>query len=443
MRKKHLLVSKDSILARLFVCLFLSIIYVLTDSQLLVYVMFIVSVYSFNIKELSKSESILISLLLLIQMVWTVLIFVVFVFDVSPLMLTSVRLTILKVEHKELVLFMSSQFLFIMTSLLYFPVKYKAKPPAGINSKALSLFLYIVMWVLTFFINSQGVIFDGGYSGNQAVYWSGLPALFIVFSAAWLLNQKRFDLMFFIMLNSVVLWWLLSGNRSEVLILLVYGNFLYLNSYRKISRNPKLMSFIYIFILLAVFVIFSFIGEMRVVGAGALSDFNLSGLFGGLLSDGRINVQTFGASIYSAIVSIYYVDINGIVWGESFIGQFKNTIPSFVPVPWERYEEVSNRMIIYQIIGGLGVLGESYLNFGLVGPVIFASIFSLLLKRLVRLSSCSFLSAWLFLSLVLYSPRFILYGYVYMHKLFVLFFILFFIKHIFLVKKGLLNNGAK
>src|SRR5690554_2371271 len=137
MKTNSLIISKSSISARFFICLIVAFFYLLTDAQFLVLFMFVLAVFSFSFNKVSESESVLLSLFITIQFVWTLLIFLVFVFDVSPLKLTGVREDVLRAEYKELVLFMSSQFLFILTSLFYLPYKYK---PKKIDSKWIGYF---------------------------------------------------------------------------------------------------------------------------------------------------------------------------------------------------------------------------------------------------------------------------------------------------------------
>lgn len=285
--------------------------------------------------------------------------------------------------------------------------------------------IFVLIVVVSFSINSGGTIFTNVYEGNQGSYWSGLPLIFVLLVTSWLLLQKKFGIAFLITLNSIILFWLLHGNRSEVLLLFVFGNYLYLSKI-KYFLNKKSLLFVFIAIIAPVtYVLFSFIGlEREGLSAG-----------GDVIRDGRLHIQTFGSSIYSGIVAVEAVNMDGFLFGKSYLELLLNSIPSFVPVPWERYQDVSEKYLEFEILGGFGLIGEAYINFGLFGPLIIGLFIVSILNIFLEKASSNWFYSFSLLSFILYSQRYFLYGTVYLSKILLFLIVMYITYRLISVKK--------
>jgi hypothetical protein len=427
---------------RFLVCVLLAMFYSVLGGHLSACLMLLISVISIRFSPNKGEVHILIAAVIVLQVVWVVLSFLVYSMELSPLSMTAIRESVVSPEVLAVLSFTAAQFLFILTSLQYdFGRNCRLHV---INRPRLRLIALVLMVTTTLVINREIGILEGGYAGNQSGYWSGLPLIFITSASAWILLQKKHSGTYFLTLNLVVAWWLLCGNRSEILILFIFGNFLYLKGISFFQGKHFLQIVICIFLFIFGFLLFTSIGTLRAQGVGAIGSISFIGMFTDIIGGDRLKFQTYGSSIYSAITSIYHAEQTGLIYGESFLGQIINTIPSFVSTPWERYQDVSRNFTEYQIIGGLGFIGEGYLNFGIIGPAVVGVVFVSIVRPAIKNSEKSFLLSWFLVSVCLYSPRFFLYGFVYFYKLLVLFSILFIIKHIFAgVSRSRLHNIPK
>jgi hypothetical protein len=407
-----------------------SLAFALSSNILIVHFMLLVAIWSIFPLRYYNDPQILALIIISIHLVWTSLAIIAFTLNLSPLALTEVRASVLDPNTVSIVVFCAAQFLFISTLL---PQTISPQATLKILDKRLARNIALIFVIITTILINQGnLILEGGYHGNTAKYWSGLPVIFIVSIAAWVLLQKKHGLIYFFILNGVVGWWLLNGNRSEILVVFVFGNYLFLRGFEIFWRNSFLRIAIIVGIMVGSFIIFSFIAEIRTEGIAGISSLSVGSTFSSLIEDDRIRVSTFGSSIYSAIVAVHAAEYNGILWGETFIGQIVNTIPSFIPTPWERYQDISIQLTNFQILGGLGFLGEGYINFGLMGPALVATSFIVLMSIAAKHVQSSFISSWFILSTAFYSQRFILYGFVYFYNLLVIFFVFYVIKSIIL-----------
>ena len=183
------------------------------------------------------------------------------------------------------------------------------------------------------------------------------------------------------------------------------------------------------------FAVFSFVGYFRVYGLLAFDEFGFLRLFAYMIDGDRLQVQTFGAAIYSAMVAVHHAADSGLLYGETILGQIINTLPSMIPVPWTRYVDVTEGLRDYQLIGGLGFVGEGFLNFGVIGPALMAYGLATIFLQLKYRVCTSFLASWFLLSLVLYGQRFILYGFVYFYNTLSFFLVLYVCREILKAKR--------
>lgn len=404
-------------ISRLILCLAFSSAYLATDSPAVVIGMLFVMVFSLANNGFPRHESsILVAIFQLIAFFWLLLSLVVSVYDVSPVHLTAVRLSVQSSWNNWAIVLGACQIVFLLSGLK----KYENLTPRllRVADPAFGLMALIAVVITSYIVNRGGSIIEGGYVGNTASYWSGMPTIFVASIAAWILLQKRYGFSFFIILNSVVFWWLFHANRSEVLAVFVFGNYLFLASFSR-ENNFSNWKIAYLAVgMLFAFVIFTYIGIARVEGLASAVDF--SKIFKNVISSESLNVQTFGSSIYSAQVAVHVAE-GGFLFGETYFGQILNSIPSFIPTPWERFQEVSSQYRNLQIMGGFGLLGEAYLNFGLFGAPLIAFFVVLILSALLARAASSFYASWFLLTLIFYSQRFVLYGYVYFHNILFLF----------------------
>ena len=405
------------------VSIFLIGMYLFSSNIISLYVMLFFAIWSLFYYKLGGLSSHLVGLLLGIHTTWMLILLVVHAFVLSPVSETVIRSSVLKESNISILLFCSALFLYILTSIL--KVNYPHRELCFKDHFFVRKVIFVLIVVVSFSINSGGTIFTNVYEGNQGSYWSGLPLIFVLLVTSWLLLQKKFGIAFLITLNSIILFWLLHGNRSEVLLLFVFGNYLYLSKI-KYFLNKKSLLFVFIAIIAPVtYVLFSFIGlEREGLSAG-----------GDVIRDGRLHIQTFGSSIYSGIVAVEAVNMDGFLFGKSYLELLLNSIPSFVPVPWERYQDVSEKYLEFEILGGFGLIGEAYINFGLFGPLIIGLFIVSILNIFLEKASSNWFYSFSLLSFILYSQRYFLYGTVYLSKILLFLIVMYITYRLISVKK--------
>jgi hypothetical protein len=379
--------------------------------------MLFISLWSLKYYRIKNEISILFGLLLLMLVIWLTVLLLIYLLHLNPLSVTQVRSYILlNTESVSRLIFATSQFLYILTSILrvnQFNGSLRNK-----DNWIIRCILYIIIIIISFIINSGNIITENVYTGNVTTYWSGLPLVFILTTSSWILFQKKFDINYLFMLNVIVLIWLLHGNRSEILLLFIFGNYLYFSTIQYFKSNKYLLFFTLFIAGSIAFILFTYIGMIR-SGHSEIST---------MINGDRLNIQTFGSSVYSAIVAVNIADLKGLLYGETYIGLFLNIIPSFIPTPWERYSDIATKYLDeYQMLGGFGIIGDSYINFGYFGPIIISFIFTYILYFLIKNIGRSWYYSFAFLSLILYSQRYILYGTTYLFKILTVLFIIYII----------------
>ncbi|MCX2697390.1 O-antigen polymerase [Ochrobactrum chromiisoli] len=378
------------------------------------------SLYSMKALSAGTPLKLAISLVIVLHFLWMIVLIACVILNVMPVMYTPARWATFNAGHLDDALIGAAQVLYLMTFCLE-------------NQKVESVFFYrkanLRTWAIwaagllvSFFINRTGFVLSGQYSGNQNSYWSGLPAIFVLLMAAFCLNYRKPNIAFFFATNLIAFYWIMAGNRSEILTFVIFSNVTYLISALSLN-SEKQKNLVALLVLFFGFVVFSFVGLIRGGAGGSESMF--ASVFGQMFQENHLSVSTVGSSVYSGVVAIDASKRWGAYYGMTFFGQFINIIPSFIPTPWERYVD-PYRMFesTYQTMGGFGILGEGYMNFGVFGAAVMGLFLSVLMRKLMVAAPRSFFASWFLLSFALYSQRFFYYGYVYLHNLIILFLVI-------------------
>jgi hypothetical protein len=271
---------------------------------------------------------------------------------------------------------------------------------------------------------ADGTIVEGGYGvGYKIERWGGWPLLFTISTAILVLlaikMEKKFIVIVFFLALSV-LYWLFAGNRSEILALFLIIIFLFTTRNSHFQLQITIQRLL-LFGSLAVLIIigFDYIGYARVHG---LSSLNYA--FSPLSGNDRISISTIGSSAWTIIASVGVVDQKGHEFGATYLAYIANSIPSFIPVPWERISDIAYYTSDAGTIGGSFMPNEAYINFGIPGVILFSWIFFSIINLVLKQSRFSSLQSIFYLSLAIYSQRYLLYGFTYLWKLILIMLIL-------------------
>lgn len=374
-----------------------------------------------SLRSLSAANEVklLFSLVVSLKALWLLVVLASYVLSLPTVKLTDIRASVFSDSNTEIVVLLAAQMVYVLTLLTY-----RVPGNASLLRKNHETFYWVFLGIIvlaSFLINRFSFIGDSVYVGNQNEYWGGLPAIFVIFLSAWMLLNREYGVRFILIFGVIIVYWLATGNRSEILVASMTGlAFFLFSSLRLESAHSRFVAFAGS--MVAAFVAFSAIGLIRSVSTDAFSQDLLSSLLAGAVREDRLHISTVGASIYSALSAIDIAGSYGYNYGYHFVSQFVNVVPSFVPTPWDRYEDPFERYhSSYDIIGGFGILGESYMSFGWFGPMLVSVIFVLLLRALAKQAAHSFLAAWCLLAFCFYSQRLFYYGYVYAHNLLMFF----------------------
>lgn len=283
---------------------------------------------------------------------------------------------------------------------------------------------YLMLWfcvhiISAFLSNQGGNIVEGGYGGDSFQVegaWGGWALVFVLTSSIGFVQyfKQKNKIVLYILLGSVFIF-LISGNRGEVLIHCFIFCYIFVqrrNAFFVGSERFQVKQILPAIALASiVFVSFEFIGNLRVTG---ISNADNRG-------EMSLMVGTLGSYTYSVISMIGIADDIGVKYGETFTAYLINSVPSFIPVPWERVQDISNLTAKATTRGGSGFAGEAYLNFGIFGPSLIALIYLLFMISVYRKATTSNFYFCFYVALTLYLPRFVYYGYVYPYKLLILF----------------------
>lgn len=334
--------------------------------------------------------------------------FVVWFWELSPLKLNDIRSSYVNSRNLSIA---------YTTSLIYFFGAYlvfRFKSCSDFDFKVLpasNLYFFIVLaFISSYLVNGTHLAIYGGYGteGFKTDRWGGWPLIFI-YSCAKILSSEGRDKLRFRVLLLLVLYWFLAGNRSEILLLsVVLLKFKSLKSAGfRITRS--------VLPLVIVAFIFDLLGRIRSTG---LSMRMLGKVLteSSLVADGALSISTIGSSYYTLIASIGLTEKYGFLLGKSYLAYLVNSVPSFVPVPWPRIDDIAWYTEEAGTIGGSLFFAEAYMNYGLIGVLVFSLLFHLFWSRIWEKANVDSLSLTYVFLLLIYFQRYFLYGFVYFWK---------------------------
>lgn len=310
------------------------------------------------------------------------------------------------------------------------------------SSRKALLFCISGMVITSILSNRTQTIFAGSY-GEEGFYlgsgwFGGWPLLFVVFSAGYVMcsgMRRRFDYFIF---YSVLTYWILHGNRSEVLLqaFLPLLMLMYRHGRRAAVSGEEGEPFpifrtrravLVVPLVLLTLLSFQFVGLFRDSGSirGALELHTQS-------SDARgITIATVGPSVYTLVAAIGIMDdeSDNYLMGTSYLNYLYRTFPSALGLFPTRQNDLADRFIAdADAIGGVHFAAEAYMNGGLVGAAMFACLVAVALNWILGRARGDSLMLLFLISIIFYLPRFVWYGNIYMYKLCLLFGFLFSIR---------------
>jgi len=380
-------------------------------------VFFVILLWFLDLKEFEFSfEKISLLILVIIQFGVVFALFLSYFYDVAPMGMSKVRIYYYTESSVRTALFVALQQLFMVSIFLNYKSNYLFRNSVRPVNDVFVFFSLLGLLLSSYFANRSGTIITGGYGADfKEVMWGGWSLLYVLCASVLLyqsLLYKRISIISVLSLS--VLYWLLHANRGEVFVLaFLLGLILLLPLKGKVLSVSK--AIFYFFVLVTFYLFFEVVGDARSVGISEY-DFAFGFVEGGVLS-----ISTIGSAAWSLISSINIADASGYMYGSTFLNYFTRVLPSFIPVPWEVSVDIAKYTSEAYTRGGSGFAGEAYINFGVFGPSAIAYIFVYFLRYLLSKGSSSPIYACFFLVIVLYSPRLIFYGYIYLVKALFLF----------------------
>lgn len=282
------------------------------------------------------------------------------------------------------------------------------RPSHEFNNSALILTVIAVAFLSTYFSNRYQLIFSQSYGsvGSKEETWGGWPLLFLMANSFLILayvNSSRATAQVCLAALAICyMYWLAHGNRSEVAVQVLILPLIL--SARRRRGNAAI--------------------PLRAwhVGAAVAAAFTMYAI--GFYRTGealQLSFSTAGASVWSYVVAAYFVEQDGLLLGSTYLQYLGNSIPSFIPVPWDRGQALASAFSDYALLGGFGFIGEAYLNFGYAGCIAIASLYLAIFIYFSRLASKKLLESIFLLMFILYIPRFVFYDFVYFYKLMLLY----------------------
>lgn len=408
---------KSNLLLRLLICFFISLTYVLYPSDAQIIILFVLLVYLLDLKKYEFTfEGVIFLILLLLQIGIVLALFLAHYFDIAPIGMFRARRFYYTTQSVQTALFVALQQLFILSALLKYKSHKIIRKGLSYNGGYYVVFALLGLILSSYFANRSGTIIEGGYGeGYKETMWGGWSLLFVVCAGILLFHSllyKRY-LVVAVLIGST-LYWLLHANRGEVFVLVLLLGFIVMlpDNMQSLTRTRNV---IYFLSLIGFYLLFEIVGDVRGVGLNAYQ-FKLDFVNGDMLS-----VSTIGSSAWSLISAINIADNDGYMYGLTILDYFTRLLPSFIPVPWEVSSDIASYTSEAYTRGGSGFAGEAYINFGVFGPPFIAYCLSLFLSLILKKASNSSFYAVFFLVLIIYSPRYIFYGYIYLLKAIFLF----------------------
>lgn len=322
--------------------------------------------------------------------------------DIYPLGLTSARTAVYDLRNVTILIL-----IFVMGFISTFIVGRSTKNISQVlffhRSYILSqksLFVWIILLVIaTYMANQSKTIFSGVSYSDEAfkeASWGGWPFLYILSSSYifTFIKLGKYVRILSLLLLMACIYAFIHGNRSESALI-----FFMLLWNKKRSLLTRLSVFSAGGVLLAI------VGVVR-GGSGVSLKLVLTYLL--------THIPTVGSSIYSQLVSL---NIGMQYYGTSYFYYVGKILPSFIFNAGEHplYTYIDE----YQMKGGFGLVGESFLNFGILGSIIYTIFLAYLIKN--RKEAVGIYATIRYYTLLFYLPRIMLYDFIYLWKIFVFF----------------------
>lgn len=339
----------------------------------------------------------------------------VFILGISPLAINSVRSNVFNEDAIYLVLLCN-----LLQTLATIAIA--RAEIFDIKTYKVSRFVIVVGLIVTIVAtwgsnSDMSMTLSKSYSESLAsrtsLAWGGWPLLYVVSTSLIIVKLTSMNnalrKISFGIIALEVLYFLAHGNRSEVLIVALFcAAHLIL---KKSSLHGNSSNLKNIALAITIGVLFYVVGEMR----------DGSESIGGLLRGDYLYLSTISGSLWSQIATTSLHSPYGEAFGETYTYYLKNILPSFVPAPWDKGEPITSFVSDASIVGGIGLWGEAYINFGIFGVLAFIYLFTLFYLIILRRARTSLYYSVFLISLALYMPRILLYDIIYLVKLIFLF----------------------
>lgn len=209
----------------------------------------------------------------------------------------------------------------------------------------LAIFFIIVYYPPTFLSNG-----DRFYHLLPGNFWNCLSSIFLIFLLPVIKKQKKYILPWLFVIG----WCFLRNERVDAL-----GLFILLLVY--LRKNKMLSKKIFIIILVLSLIGLSVMGFTRMdIGFNSFKDFIL-----------KIVVQSTSSDIaYLLNISIRYTKDFGYLLGKTYLNYFYELLP----LGTSTYDASYILSITYGHPGGIHLLAEPFMNFGIIGVLLYSII---------------------------------------------------------------------
>ena len=316
-----------------------------------------------------------------------------------------------------------STFLFLSKEINY--PKYKSE-------KFNKILWVVIIVILSYLSNPTHMITAYRYGADDfstggSFLIAGWAMIFLIAFSYYAFKTKlkaNFDVIFSII---IIIFWLLHGNRSEILGIVAL---LFLLRYdTNTSLKIKLKWVVLLTVLGASFQIIGVIRGLDVGKVDMLMSF-LGGDFS-LIFDGSSfgipHISTVTAIDYSLLSIIYSVDEGHLNYhyGLSVFDYLMRTLPAGIPLPFERPVDLAALIApMTNAKGGAHFAGEAYWNGSILGVYIFTFLVMSLITYFNNKMSSNTLVGIFGFALIMLAPRVVWYGNIYLYKVLLVFIIL-------------------
>lgn len=298
---------------------------------------------------------------------------------------------------------------FIMSSYLNLSTQFK---PSSIKRKNnfKPIYFEILILFFSFMVNKDSsIILFEAYKGDSYVDGQSFGgwSVFFIFTFSYYVYRtnlaSRRNIYFSYL---IILFWFLFGNRGEIFPIVFFILYISLQK-TKGFKFTNFTKYIYGFLLVLTFLA---IGSLRSNGSYSGS------LIITLLSD-----FTGGPIGYSFMSILYHTENYGFLNGATFLDYLFRTLPSFISP--ERPGDVSMFLVEnYSTGGGNLLIGEPYINFGILGVFIFLHLFLSFIIWVEKKANKFIEFNFIYIIFIFLGTRTVLYGFITMYKLAIIFF---------------------